>query len=150
MENLKIDATAKTPKIEFSHLTGELVFTGISIPENSAKLYEGVFNWVKDYVEQPNQLTNFRLNLEYFNTSSIMWIARMIKTLSSINKVDATLMIHLYYDIFEFETMDSEELADAIHPITNMVIESPTISIGIKIYGINSDGEILKETMVFI
>ena len=150
MENLIIDATAKTPKIEFSHLTGELVFTGISIPENSAKLYEGVFKWVKDYVEQPNLLTNFRLNLEYFNTSSIMWIARMIKILSSINNVDATLMIHLYYDIFEFETMDSEELADAIHPITNMVIESPTISIGIKIYGINSDGEILKETMVFI
>ena len=150
MEDLNINATAKTPKIEFSSLTGELSFTGISIPENSAKLYEGVLKWVSDYVEQPNQLTNFRLNLEYFNTSSIMWIARMVKVLSSIKKIDATLIIHLYYDIHEFETMDSEELADAIYPITNMVVEEPTINIGIKIYGIDTEGKVLKETIVFI
>jgi len=150
LEDLNINATAKTPKIEFSSLTGELSFTGISIPENSAKLYEGVLKWVSDYVEQPNQLTNFRLNLEYFNTSSIMWIARMVKVLSSIKKIDATLIIHLYYDIHEFETMDSEELADAIYPITNMVVEEPTINIGIKIYGIDTEGKVLKETIVFI
>ena len=149
MENLKIDATAKTPQIEFDHLAGELVLTGKSIPENAAKLYENVLIWVKEYAEQPNKLTNFRLNLEYFNTSSMMWISRMVKVLSSMNKTDATLIIHFYYDIIEFETMDSEEITDAISPIIDMT-GTPSINVGIKIYGIDSEGQILKETMVLI
>ena len=149
MENLIINATAKTPQIDFNHLTGELVFTGISIPENPAKLYEVALKWVKDYVEQPNQLTNFRLNLEYFNTSSVMWIAKMVKALSSMKQKEATLMIHLYYDILEFESMDSEDIADTISPFIG-VVESPVISIGIKIYGTDSNGQVLKETIVFI
>ena len=149
MENLIINATAKTPQVDFDYLTGELVFSGRSIPENAAKLYEEVLKWVKDYAEQPNQLTNFRLNLEYFNTPSMIWIARMIKTLSSMKKVDATLMIHLYYDILDFENMDSEEITDAISPIIDMT-GTPTINVGIKIYGTDDDGQILKETMVLI
>ena len=149
MENLTISATAKTPQVDFNYLTGELVFSGRSIPENAAKLYEELLKWIKDYAEQPNQLTNFRLNLEYFNTPSMIWIARMIKTLSSMKKVDSTLMIHLYYDILDFETMDSEEITDAISPIIDMT-GTPTINVGIKIYGTNDDGQVLKETMVLI
>ena len=150
MEELKINATAKTPEVDFNHLTGELVLTGISIPENSAKLYEGVFKWINEYVKNPSLLTNFRMNLEYFNTSSIMWISRMFNVLSSIKKVDATLMIHLYYDILEFETMDADELADAICPITNNLVKDSIINIGIKIYGTGSNGQILKEAIVFV
>ena len=149
MENLKISATAKTPEIDFNYSTGELVSTGISIPENPAKLYEVVLEWVKDYAEQPNQVTNFRLNLDYFNTSSVMWIAKMVKVLSSMKQKEATLMVHLYYDILEFETMEAEDIADTISPIIG-IVDSPTISIGIKIYGTDSEGQILKETIVFI
>ena len=149
VENLIINATAKTPKIDFNHSTGELVFTGISIPENPAKLYEVALKWVKDYVEKPQLLTNLRLNLEYFNTSSIMWIAKMVKALSSMDKKDATLLIHLYYDIAEFESMDAEDIADTISPFIG-VVEAPTISIGIKVYGVDDSGQPLKETIVFV
>jgi len=149
LENIKIEATAKTPQIDFNHLTGELILTGKSIPENAAKLYEDVLNWVKEYVEQPNKLTNFRLNLEYFNTSSTMWIARMVKTLSSIKKPDSTLIVHFYYDILEFESMDSEDLIDVINPVVS-IAGDPIINIGLKVYGVGSDGQVLKETMVLI
>ena len=149
MENLKIAATAKTPEIDFNYSTGELVSTGISIPENPAKLYEVVLEWVKDYAEQPSKITNLRLNLEYFNTSSVIWIAKIVKVLSSMKKKEATLMVHLYYDIHEFESMEAEDIADTISPIIG-IVESPEISIGIKIYGLDTDGQILKETMVFI
>jgi len=149
LENLIINATAKTPQVDLNYLTGELVFSGRSIPENAAKLYEEVLKWIKDYAEQPNQLTNFRLNLEYFNTPSIIWIAKMIKTLSTMKEVDSTLMIHLYYDILDFEAMDSEDITDAISPIVDMT-GTPTINVGIKIYGTDDDGQVLKETMVLI
>ena len=149
MENLKINATKKTPQIEFDYSAGELSFSGRSIPENAVKLYEGVLQWVKDYAEQPMRLTNFRLNVDYFNTSSMMWIARMIKVLSSMKETDYTLMIHLYYDIHDLETMDADDVADAISPVIDLT-GTPTINVGVKIYGIDDDGKILKETMVLI
>lgn len=149
MENFRTEETAKTPLIEFDYSTGELLFKGKSIPENSAKLYENALNWVKEYAQNPNMLTNLRLNLEYFNTSSMMWIARMIKVLSSINKLGAILMIHLYYDIADFEELGSEEILDAISPMVDMT-GTPTISVCIKIYGVGPEEEILNETMVLI
>ncbi|MDR2887441.1 MAG: DUF1987 domain-containing protein [Bacteroidales bacterium] len=149
MEKFRTEATAKTPLIELEHSTGELLFKGKSIPENSAKVYEGVLKWIKEYAQNPNMLTNFRLNLEYFNTSSMMWIARMIKVLSSMNKLGAIFMIHLYYDIADFEEMDSEEILDIISPMVDMA-GTPTVSVCIKIYGTGTDGEILDETMVLI
>ena len=40
IKNLFIEPTPKTPQIDLNHLTGELIFSGKSIPENAAKLYE--------------------------------------------------------------------------------------------------------------
>ena len=149
LERLIINASLKTPQIDLNHLTGELVFTGKSIPENSANLYEVVLKWVQNYAEHPKQLTNFRLKLEYFNTSSSIWIARIIKVLSSIKRSDITIIIHLYFDITEFESMESEEIRDEIGPIID-ILGTPTVNIGIKIHGIDADGETLKETIVLI
>ena len=73
----------------------------------------------------------------------------MIKVLSSIKKPDATLIIHLYYDIVEFDAMDSEELTDSISPIIDMT-GTPTVNVGIKLYGVDAEGQILKETIALI
>ena len=46
LKNLYIEPTAKTPQIDLNHLTGELILSGKSIPENAAVLYENVLKWV--------------------------------------------------------------------------------------------------------
>jgi hypothetical protein len=45
--------------------------------------------------------------------------------------------------------MEVEDLKDALSPVIDM-IGSPTVSLGIKIYGTDENGEILKESMVLI
>ena len=60
-----------------------------------------------------------------------------------------TLMIHLYFNIEDFDNMEVEDLKDELHPIIHM-IGTPTVSLGIKIYGTDDKGEILKESMVLI
>jgi hypothetical protein len=45
--------------------------------------------------------------------------------------------------------MEAEDLKDELHPIIHM-IGVPTVSLGIKIYGTDDRGEILKESMVLI
>jgi hypothetical protein len=149
LKSMFIEPGVKTPQIDLNHLTGELIFSGRSIPENAAKLYENVYNWILEYIKKPRHTTNLRLNLEYFNTSSSIWLAKIVKALCSIKISEYTLLIHLYFDIEEFDNMEVDDLKDAISPIIGMV-GTPSLSLGIKIYGIDGKGEILKESMVLI
>ncbi len=147
--NIYIEPTNKTPQIDLNQLTGELIFSGKSIPENAADLYEKILKWITEYAVNPRHTTNLRLNLEYFNTASSIWLAKIVKVLCAIEKPEATLMVHLYFHIEEFDSMDIEDLKDALSPIIDM-IGTPAVSLGIKIYGTDENGEILKESMVLI
>ena len=149
LKSLNIEPTGKTPQIDLNHFTGDLILSGRSIPENAAELYEDVLRWVNDYIKKPRQTTNLRFNLEYFNTASAIWLAKIVKALCSINESEYTLLIHLYFHIEEFDNMEIEDLKDALSPIIDM-IGTPVISLGIKIYGTDEKGEILKESMVLI
>lgn len=149
LKNFYIESTVKTPQIDLNHLTGELILSGRSIPENAADLYDQVLKWVNQYARDPRHTTNLRLNLEYFNTASSIWLAKIVKALCSIKEPEATLIIHLYFNIEEFDSMEVEDLKDALSPIIDMV-GTPAVSLGIKIYGTDENGEILKESMVLI
>jgi len=149
LKNIYIEATAKTPHVDFNPLTGELIFSGKSIPENPAKIYESLFEWVQQYAKNPKKTTNLRLNIEYFNTASVIWIAKIVKALCSMSESENTLLIHLYFDIEEFDSMEAEDVKEALSPVLDM-IGTPSISLGIKIYGTDEKGEIIKESMVLI
>jgi hypothetical protein len=149
LKNIYIEPTNKTPQIDLNHFTGELILSGRSIPENAADLYDQVLKWVTQYSKDPRHTTNLRLNLEYFNTASSIWLAKIVKVLCSIKEPEATLIIHLYFNIEEFDSMEVEDLKDALSPVIDM-IGTPAVSLGIKIYGTDENGEILKESMVLI
>ena len=149
LKNLYIESTAKTPQIDLNQFTGELILSGKSIPENAAMLYDRVLKWTIEYIKKPRHTTNFRLNLEYFNTATAIWLGKIVQTLCTIDNDEFTLLIHLYFNIEEFDNMDAEDLKDELHPIIHM-IGSPTVSLGIKIYGTDDNGEVLKESMVLI
>lgn len=149
LNNIFLEATPKTPQVDLNNFTGELIFSGKSIPENAAMLYEGVMKWIQDYIKDPRPTTNLRLSLEYFNTATAIWLGKIVQALSSIRNSEYTLIIHLYFNIEEFENMDTEDLKDELHPIIHM-IGAPTLSIGIKIYGIDDKNEIVKESMILL
>ena len=149
IKNIIIEGTDKTPQVDFNQLTGDLILFGRSIPENAAKLYEPLLDWINDYIKSPRHTTNLRLNLEYFNTSSSIWLARMVNALSKIAEDDYVLFIHLYFDIEDFESMDMEELKNIVGLLVDNISEGG-ISIGIKTYGTDVNGKILKESTIFI
>lgn len=71
MENLTVEATKSTPAIFFNAQEGILEIKGKSYPENAAKFYAQVFDWVRSYLESTDK-TRVRLILEivYLNSSS--------------------------------------------------------------------------------
>lgn len=147
LKNLLTEQTDKTPHIDFNNLTGELILSGRSIPVNAPRIFEPILDWVNEYTKDPRQTTNLRLNLEYFNTASSIWLAKIIKALGSINKSECVLFLHIYFPIEDFDDID--DIKDDLSPIID-VVGSASVSVGLKIYGTDDTGKVLKESMVFI
>ncbi len=148
-KNIFIEPTEKTPQVDMNYLTGELILSGRSIPENATEVYEPILNWVNEYVQSAKQTTNLRLNLEYFNTATSIWLAKIVRSLSKIELPEAVLLIHLYFGLEEYDNMDAEDIKDTLSHVVD-VINNSTISIGIKLYGTDAAGKIIRESMVLI
>ena len=150
LQSLIIESTQKTPQIDLNQLTGNLIISGKSIPENAAKVYEPVLKWVTEYILIARSTTNFRLNLEYFNTASSLWLAKILKVLIQINQPDYVLLIHLYLPLEEYDEMkEFEDIKDAFAPISDIFVGAIP-SVGIKVYGTDDAGGIIKESLIFI
>jgi len=147
---LVVEETPKTPHIDLNQITGDLIIIGKSIPENAAKIYDPVLNWIQSYILNPRPTTNIRFNLEYFNTASSIWFTKILKALVKINEPDYVLFIHVYLPIEDFDEMsDVDDIKDAFSPISDIFIGAVP-SIGLKIYGTADGGEIIKDRLIFI
>jgi hypothetical protein len=149
-QSLFIEQTPKTPQIDLNQFTGNLIFSGKSIPENAAKVYEPVLNWVTQYVLKARPITNVRLDLEYFNTTSTIWLLKILKVLIRINEPDYVLILHFYLPIDEYDEMnDFDDIKDAFSPIED-ILHGTIPSIGIKLYWTDDKGVIVKDVLVFL
>jgi hypothetical protein len=150
IQSLIIEQTPKTPQIDLNQLTGNLIFSGRSIPENAVKVYEPVLNWVTQYVLKARPITNVRLDLEYFNTTSTIWLLKILKVLIRINEPDYVLILHFYLPIDEYDEMnDFDDIKDAFSPIED-ILHGSIPSIGIKLYWTDDKGVIVKDVLVFL
>jgi hypothetical protein len=150
LQNLIIGPTGKTPQIDLNQSTGELIFSGRSIPENAAKFYEPAFNWVNKYIINPEPITNCKFNLEYYNTSSSLWIAKILKALIHINNPDCVLVIHIYIPLEDYLEIEGfGDLKDAFFPLTE-ILQGAIPKIGIRLYGTDEKGVIIKETLDYM
>jgi hypothetical protein len=150
IQSLRIEGTAKTPQIELNPFTGDFVLSGKSIPENAAKVYEPILNWMAEYILHARPTTNIKLNLEYFNTSSSLWLAKIFKVLVRISDPDYVLIFHLYLPLDEFDEMkEFDDIKDVFFPIAD-IFQFAIPSIGIKLYGISDEEEVVKDKMVYI
>ena len=144
---LTISPTYNSPEVEFDPLSGVLKLTGKSIPENATQVYAPILGWVKEYVKDSCEETNLHLDLDYFNTASSIWIARMVKLLTRIPDPEKLLILHIYFHIEEFNEMEEEDIKEALAPVFNVISEA-TLSVGVKIYGKDDFNTIVKEKLI--
>ena len=112
MENLYIQPTKKTPEIKFE-TTGHLLIRGRSYLENTKEFYDTVVNWLTEYVKNPADKTIFDIDIEYFNTSSQLWLYRMVEVLSDLVRINAKIDINWFYEEEEVEEV-GEDLANLL------------------------------------
>jgi hypothetical protein len=149
LKDIKLEATTKTPQVSFVAGTGVLTFTGKSLPENASSFFEPLYKWAAEYARNPAESTNLKFNVDYFNTSSVIWMGKILKVLTKIKKNDHILFVHLYFDIEEYDSMGEEDVRESLSPFLDVTADA-TCSVGIRLYGIDEDGNTLKENIVLI
>ena len=98
LEPLKIEPTHKTPKVYFDPANDHFEISGRSIPEDSVGFYKRILDWIDEYGQSPNGATEFKFELEYFNTSSSKNILELLKKLEKIFQNGHNVRISWYYD----------------------------------------------------
>lgn len=53
MESYYLEATPKTPKLDFNPDAETFLISGRSIPENSIEFYKPLLDWLDKYVNNP-------------------------------------------------------------------------------------------------
>lgn len=124
MENLYIQATKKTPEIDF-RTDGNLSIKRKSYIENTKDFYDSIINWLKQYIKEPAEKTVINFELEYFNTSSQLWLFRIVETLQDLVKINKDITFNWYFADEEIEEVGAD-LANLLNVKINFIrIESP-------------------------
>lgn len=98
MDNLCIEETKYTPKIDLDVAKGEINIVGKSYPENTFEFYEPVMTWVQEYFENEAQiLTKVNMEIIYFNSSSSKLFFDFFDLLEEVSENHA-IEINWYYD----------------------------------------------------
>ncbi len=69
MEELLREKTEDTPYVELLP-SGKITFKERSLPEDSNSFFAPIFDWVSEYVKNPQEETEIIFQLEYFNSAS--------------------------------------------------------------------------------
>jgi hypothetical protein len=71
MESLRIEPSKSSPEVHFDAETGLLRIRGESFPENAAKFYTPVMDWLTRYFAEPSSSAAvLELEIIYFNSST--------------------------------------------------------------------------------
>lgn len=80
-----INPTAKTPYINFNQPEKQMEIKGISCPENPVQFYNPIFDELKKYISNHNELL-IRMQLDYFNTGSSKCILNLFQIITENKK----------------------------------------------------------------
>lgn len=98
MENLTVEATKSTPSIFFDAQRGNLEIRGKSYPENAAKFYAPVFEWLNSYLQAYDTATvQVTLEIIYLNSSSSKALLNLLDMLDRAAKSGREVVISWRY-----------------------------------------------------
>lgn len=84
MKDFILESTIQTPSLHFSGDSGIMSISGRAIPNDTEEFWSGALDWFDSYLSRPNKVTEFRIDLEYFNISSSKRILYLLYKLNGL------------------------------------------------------------------
>ncbi len=118
MKSLLIEATENSPKIDFNTNNNIFEISGNSRPENPAKFFEYIIQWVENYgkhLSWKNKETShdriiLKVRLEYFNSTSAKHLLILLEKFNTIvTTYGIPVDVSWYYDEMDISMQESGE-----------------------------------------
>ena len=107
MEALYLEETDETPGIKLDAGNNIFEFVGKSLPEDVATFYNPILDWMEQYSENLNDLTEVTFRLDYFNTASSKMILDVLLKLEEYQESGKEVKVKWYF------AEDDEDMEDA-------------------------------------
>lgn len=107
MEVLKIAGNRTIPNLHFDANNNVFEIGGRSCPEDVAKFYQPLFDWLDEYRKSPREKTVFDFKLIYFNTASAKILLNLMQKIEALAKDGHEVLIRWHYPD------DDEDLEEA-------------------------------------
>ncbi|MBW8050102.1 MAG: DUF1987 domain-containing protein [Cytophagales bacterium] len=98
MEILSLKKTEHTPKVELDPDKGTLDFEGRSIPRDAKEFYIPIFEWLEEYIKNPQPKTSVKIYIDYFNTGSSVYLSNLFKRLNVLYESGNEVSVQWLYD----------------------------------------------------
>lgn len=113
MVALTITPTLRTAGVSFNTDSCVLEISGISIPENADAFFQPMYDWLEQIVKLHRGNMLIRINLTYFNTSSVRHLLIIIKAL--IANYRETMKVQWIYESDDEEIRErGEQLSEVV------------------------------------
>jgi hypothetical protein len=131
MDNFLREGTDKTPYI-FLSKNGKFEISGSSMPEDTAKFYFKIMDWMSDYFRTPANHTDIRISLRYLNSSSASMIYKIFHFFNRLPGTGrGTVSCHWIYETGDEQMKSyisqikeiSEEMEFNIEAVDKIIIE---------------------------
>lgn len=122
MDNIRIDATERSPSIDFNFSTNTFSLSGESYPEDISQLYGPVVEALRSHLEgQEGAGITFDFELIYFNSSSAKVLMGLFDILDAAAE-NNTVVINWHYEADDdnMEELGEEFGEDLEHATFNM------------------------------
>jgi len=124
MEILQLNKTDFTPGVSFNPASNELVFEGVSRPENASEFYSQIIDWVvtyesslyKNHVLASKKFdVHITFKFSYFNSASSKMIYQLLESVKRISMMGYKIIINWYSEEGDDQMLeDGEELSEAL------------------------------------
>lgn len=106
MEELYRKAEFDTPEIRFDESSGILSFTGRSLPENTLKFYNPIFDWIEKKENVVPRLKEIHFLFKYFNSATSKILLELLKRVVLYKNAGHQITIKWYYAAVDEEMKD--------------------------------------------
>ncbi|MBN4072636.1 DUF1987 domain-containing protein [Crocinitomix catalasitica] len=137
MENFLREGTDKTPYVSLQ-ADGQFEISGCSKPEDCAKFFFKIMDWMSDYFRTPAKHTQINISFRYINSSSCSMIYKIFHFFNRLPGTGrSSVSCHWIYE------EGDEQMKEFILQIKEI---SPSIDFTFEVVGkIQEDGALNKE-----
>ena len=107
MEAFKIKGEEDIPTVILDRENNIFELSGRSIPEESAKFYRPILNWLDEYARNPLPRTEFVMNMTYYNTSTAKQILEILLRLEDIYSMGHDVRVTWLYESGDIDMEDA-------------------------------------------